>query len=84
MEAWWIVLAIVALALIGIVFLVQRRSRGIERLDAAPPTADRDYPGERETFRRGTLSVEDQAWQAASLEKDRANRQQTPPAPSDE
>jgi hypothetical protein len=44
-------------------------------------TADRDFVAERETSRMGNLSAEDQAWQAASLEKDRATRDQKPPTP---
>jgi membrane protein implicated in regulation of membrane protease activity len=79
MEAWWIILAVLVLAGIGVGYLVQRRARRMERREGAAVTADRDFVAERETSRMGNLSAEDQAWQSASLEKDRANQQQNPP-----
>ncbi len=79
MEAWWIVLAILVLVAIGVIYLVRRRPSGMERGGATSSTGDRDYVGERETSRIGDMSAEDQAWQAASLEKDRANQERKPP-----
>jgi cbb3-type cytochrome oxidase subunit 3 len=81
MEWWWIVLAALVLAVIGIVYFVQRRARRMERRDAGPAIAKRDFVAERETSRMGNLSEEDQAWQAASQAKDRTTREQQPPAP---
>jgi membrane protein implicated in regulation of membrane protease activity len=81
MDAWWIVLAVVVIAVIGIASLILRRARRVEPNGGAlTPTADRDYTVERETSRIGGMSAEDQAWQASSLEKDRSNPQQKPPA----
>ena len=83
METWWIVLVVIVLVALAIGYVVRRRSSGTVRVDAASPTADRDYAAERETSRMGNLSTEDQAWQAASLEKDRANRGNPPRPPED-
>jgi hypothetical protein len=81
MEARWIILAIIVLAVLGIVYVVLRRNSRTERLDAGTSAASRDFPGERETSRLTGMSEEDRTWQAASLEKDRANREQKPPTP---
>lgn len=80
METWWVVLALLVLVAFGVLYLVRRRSRGMEHGDATTATADRDFVGERETSRIADMSAEDQAWQAASLKKDRANQDRTPPA----
>jgi hypothetical protein len=81
MDARWIILAVIVLAVLGIVYVVLRRSRRTVPLDAGSPAASRDFSGERETSRLGGMSEEDRAWQAASLEKDRTNREQKPPTP---
>jgi hypothetical protein len=44
------------------------------------PAVQGDYAQDREAARLSDMSAEDQAWQAASLEKERANREQKPPA----
>jgi hypothetical protein len=82
MDTWWIVLAVLIVAVIGVLYGVLRsRGNRMDQRDAAPATTERDFVAERETSRMGNLSAEDQAWQSASLEKDRANRERKPPAP---
>lgn len=78
MNIWWIVLVLFILATIAVVYPLLRRARQQPILEDTAP--DRDFGEERETSRMGNLSAEDQAWQAASQEKERANREQTPPA----
>jgi hypothetical protein len=68
MDVWWIVL-------VGVLRSVRARSG-----DAGPTqAADQDFVEERESSRLGAMSEEDRAWQAASLEKNRANRDESPP-----
>jgi membrane protein implicated in regulation of membrane protease activity len=82
MDAQWIVLAMLVVAVIGVLYgVLQRRRSRMERHDPASMTTDRVFVAERETSRLGTMSAEDQAWQSASLEKDRDNQQRKPPIP---
>lgn len=78
MNIWWIVLVLFILAAIAVLVPLLRRSKPQPTLEDASP--DRDFGADRETSRMGNLSAEDQAWQAASQAKDRASREQTPPA----
>ena len=78
-DIWWIVLAIAVLAVITIVSVVLRNARRERGDHAQDPVPDRDFVQERETVRQRGMSDDDQAWQAASLEKDRATREGTPP-----
>jgi hypothetical protein len=84
MDAWWFLAAIVPIAVIGVLCVVLR-SRGsrqdrTEGRDAASTTTERDFVSERETSRLGNMSAEDRAWQSASLEKERVNRERNLPA----
>ncbi len=79
MNIWWIVLVLFILATIAVVYPLLRRAKQQPILEDTSP--DRNFGEERETSRVGNLSAEDQAWQAASLEKDRASREQQPPVP---
>jgi membrane protein implicated in regulation of membrane protease activity len=77
-EFWWIVLVVFILAAIAVLYAVLRgRSQhpSVEDTSSA-----RDFVAERETSRMGNLSAEDQAWQVASQERDRANQEWKPPA----
>ena len=79
MDVWWMLPAVVPIAVIGVVYAVLR-SRGskmdrMDRLEAAT-TAERDVVAERESSRPGTLRAEDHARQSASLETDRSTRTQ--------
>jgi biopolymer transport protein ExbB/TolQ len=78
-DFWWIVMTIIVLAVIGTVYVVMRRNSRAAQANEGAPAANRDFVGERETSRLGDMSEEDRAWQAASLEQDRANREQHPP-----
>ncbi len=78
MNIWWIVLVLFVLATIAVLYPRLRRAK--QEPIPKDTSPDRDFGEERETSRMGNLSVEDQAWQAASQEKERANREQTPPA----
>jgi membrane protein implicated in regulation of membrane protease activity len=77
-DIWWIVLALFILATIVVLYAVLRGRKQHPTLDDT--SSARDFVAERETSRMGNLSAEDQDWQAASLEKDRASRERTPPA----
>ena len=79
MNIWWIVLAIFVLAAISVLVVVMRSSRQGPEVNAQPPAPDRDYVQDRDASRLGGMSEEDRAWQAASLEKERATREGTPP-----
>ena len=81
MDIWWIVLVLFILATIVVVYVVLRNARQGPGVGQQPPTTERDFVEDRETSRLGNMSEEDQAWQTASLEKDRANREQKPPTP---
>ncbi len=64
--------------------LVDRlRGRSQDDQSAAAP-ADRDYAQEREDHRRTQMSEEDQAWGAASRQRDRDKREQGQPPPESE
>ncbi len=78
-DIWWIVLVLFILAAIAVLYAVRRSPKQQPSLEETSPA--RDLIEERETSRMGDMSTEDQAWQAASLEKDRANRERNPPAP---
>lgn len=79
METWWVVLVIIVLAALSGLFIVLRNSRQEATGTTPGPVADRDFVQERETVRLGGMSEEDQAWQAASLDRERATRAETPP-----
>jgi membrane protein implicated in regulation of membrane protease activity len=76
-DIWWIVLVVFILAAVAVLFAMLRGFKQPPSLDDT--SSARDFVAERETSRIGDMSVEDQAWQAASLAKDRANRERTPP-----
>jgi hypothetical protein len=80
MDIWLIVLVIFVVSLITVVALGLRNARRSPSVDD-PPAVEPDYVAERETSRQGAMSEEDRAWQAASQEKDRTNREGTPPPP---
>jgi membrane protein implicated in regulation of membrane protease activity len=86
MSDLWYVLIIVAAAVV--VFLVLRARRTAERTRhttlAGSDDGSRNYAQERETDRMSHMSDSDQAWQAASLQRNRDNqaRKQTPPTKS--
>ena len=44
----------------------------------AEPTSPRDFAHERETGRVGQMSTDDQAWEAASRQRDQANTARKP------
>jgi hypothetical protein len=48
------------------------------------PPVDRDYVQERENRRLAQMSEEDQAWSAASLQRDREARERNQPPPERE
>ena len=77
MSDWWYVIAIVALAAAGGLYLLYRRSSNSGsrdgRQDSAPTR--RDYATEREDVRLAHMSEEDRTWQAASLQRDRDKRE---------
>ena len=80
MDIWWIVGILFVLAAIVVVSVVLRNSRQGASVEQQTSTTERDFVEERETSRLGNMSEEDQAWQRASLDKDRANRDEPPPA----
>lgn len=79
MEIWWIVLALFVLAAIVVLAVVWRNARQGSSENAPTSAPDRDFAADREASRLSGMSAEDRDWQAASLEKDRANRERTPP-----
>ena len=58
------------------------RRRGDDSRPTGDASAPRDFAREREDRQEAGLSVEDRAWQDASLQRDhdRRGRDQTPPA----
>ena len=83
MSNWWYVLAIVVIAAAVIVFLRYRgRSGGLPLASRTGVSFNRDYAQEREEARVGRMSEEDQAWEAASLEKNREGQAGKNPPPS--
>ena len=71
MSDWWTVIAVVALAAVGIQYVRSRRSgngrSGADRgSDAGAPS---DYRQDREDARRANMSETDRAWEAASLQR---------------
>jgi hypothetical protein len=84
MSNWWYVLAIVVIAAAVILFLRYRgRSRGggvplASRTGIGP---NRNYAQEREEARVGRMSEEDQAWESASLERNREEQAGREPPP---
>jgi hypothetical protein len=85
MSNWWYVLAIVVVAAAVLLFL---RYRGRSRSDEgplAPPAGigpNRNYAQEREEARVGRMSEDDQAWEAASLDRNREEQAGREPPPS--
>jgi len=76
MSDWWIFLVIAGVVAIAVVYFVTQRHRSNTHRDDRGVVPDtRDYVQERETNRLGNMSAEDQAWQAASLSKDRTTRE---------
>jgi hypothetical protein len=74
---WWYVIAILGLAAVGVRYLLSRRNRTSRSSDdhrASAPT-QRDYAKERADARLARMSEEDRAWEAASLQRDRATRE---------
>lgn len=81
MSNWWYVLAIVAIAALGILYLrYRRRSSGqitLDRRNSADP--NRDFAQERETSRTSHMSEEDRTWEADSLQRNRQEPAESPP-----
>jgi hypothetical protein len=83
MSGWWFVLAIVVLAVAGILYLRARKNSDSGRSDIRPQSAvpDRDFTQEREADRVSQMSEEDRTWEAASLQssQEARERDQSPP-----
>lgn len=78
MADWWYVIAVVALAAVGLWYL-RARSRGASPgRDARSAGAGlpRDFPREREDARVAQMSEEDRAWETASSERNRERQAQ--------
>jgi hypothetical protein len=75
---WWYGIAIAALAIVAVRFLLLRgsasRRTGDDRQAGASPAAD--YQQNREDARLAHMSDEDRAWVAASIDRNR--ERQTP------
>lgn len=76
---------IIAVAAVAFYFMMRtRRTANRTRQDALleSDTGPRDYEQERETNRMSNMSESDQAWQAASLQRNRDNQARDQPPPS--
>ena len=73
MSDWWYGIAIGALAIVALRFLLLRgnasRRKGDDR--QAGPSPAEDYPQDREDTRLSHMSDEDRAWEAASIDRNR-------------
>jgi hypothetical protein len=81
-DLWWYLLSIVVVAVGGWAYLRMRRDRakaGRDELQREWGTSH-DYTQERETGRLANLSAEDQAWEAASLQRHRDGEDRDRPA----
>lgn len=67
---WWLVIAIAVIVTVGMRFLRARRTSAITGNDraVAPPG---NFTQDREDNRVSSLSAEDQAWEAASQQRNR-------------
>jgi CO/xanthine dehydrogenase FAD-binding subunit len=71
----WLIIIILALAVAGILYALYQRKQSSERLVLGlGQAAGKDYQKEREDARVAHLSVDDRAWEAASLERNLANQ----------
>jgi len=70
---WWYVIAVVALAVVGVGFLRFRRSVNDTSRDnpQGGARAHGDFAQDREDARLADMSEEDRTWQAASLQRNR-------------
>jgi uncharacterized membrane protein len=80
MAAWWVVLFILILAVLGMIVVVLTARHRDDPEDDDLEVLPRNFVEERETARRGDLSEENRAWETASRARDRARRDQDPPA----
>jgi hypothetical protein len=72
MSNWWYVLAIVVIAAAVLLFLRYRgRGGGVPLASRTGISPNRNYAQEREEARVDRMSEEDQAWESASLERNR-------------
>ena len=69
----WYVVAVLGLAVVGVLVLRSRANRAGGTADDRPVAAPahRDFTQEREDARLGRMSEEDRAWQEASLQRSR-------------
>ncbi|HYJ13672.1 MAG TPA: hypothetical protein VEW66_08775 [Thermomicrobiales bacterium] len=83
MSNWWWYALIIALVVVGVmVFMRMRRNQahGQHPDLGSDDSIPRDYSQEREDLRSSNLSAEDQAWETASLQRERDSRTKAPPA----
>ena len=74
MSDWWYVIAIVGLAAVGVMYLRARRTGGGSNEGPDSARARPDFTQDREDSRLSGMSVEDRAWEDASLRTNRETR----------
>ncbi len=83
MSSSWYIIALIALAAAGILLMFYRKNQTVRRevrhatATAAARDADRDYAREREVARVAHMSVDDRAWEAATLQRNRENTERS-------
>ncbi len=83
MSDWWYVIAIVALAAVGVLYLRARRTGTGGGSNDGPDSARvrPDFTQDREDSRLSGMSAEDRAWEDASLRTNRETRERDAESP---
>jgi hypothetical protein len=75
----WMIIALVVLAVVGILLLLNRnRTANTRRIDVerqARVPLGPDYANDREDSRLANMSVDDRDWETASLQRNQANQE---------
>ncbi len=79
----WLLVMVILVAVVGA--MIWTRMRRSQAQSQSPSLGSevgvpRDYTQEREDLRSSKLSAEDQAWETASLQRDRDSQAKAPPA----